>query len=237
VLDKFITRAWGDGTDFIGTDLFRPTTGKAMRTGFGDLICEFSNLYAQTSKASVLTNATHAALSHFASLVDLSGRKYDWIENRPLHTQYVNQSTDNESLCEVSGMKLLHCYPDYEYVQLDKSKFDTTDIPEGHYGTYQSKGISGKCSYDRPHIQKYIDKVKRDLDIPFVDVANLQHLGLAKVAYIIDNAMVHVGIDSGMTHFAHTIKLKDDVIIIVPEDRITGVSYRWLNHGFRVELV
>ena len=40
-----------------------------------------------------------------------------------------------------------------------------------------------------------------------------------------------------MSHYALTIKDKKDVHIYVPEDRITGVTYRWLKYGYNVKLM
>jgi len=237
IVDKFITRCWGDGTDFIDTDLFRSTTGKAARSGLGDMIGEFSNLYAQSTNATILTDKTHVALADFTKLVDMDGRSYYWEVNKPKYNLYAAQSTDNESLSDVSQMKILFCYNDFDYVRLVKSRFVKTDIPDQPYGTFQKKGISKKCGYDRPHVQRAIQEKIQSYNMPFINVDGLEKLGLAKIAYILDNAQVHVGIDSGMTHLANTIKDKNQIDIIVPKDRITGVSYRWINNDFRVSLI
>lgn len=234
---KLIARAWGDGTDFINTELFRPNNIRADRRGLGDMICEVSNLYAQTKEADILIPYIHDALNNFINLLDINERTYTWNVNRKLWNQLVSNSSDNTSLAKVSGRQILHCYPEFDYVKLDQNKFVETEIPKDLYGTIQEIPFAKKCGYDRKHIQEKFQEAQKQYKFPFVSIHGLENLGLAKVAYIIKHAQVHVGIDSGMTHFANTIKNKKDVHIYVPSDRITGVTYRWLKQDYDVRLL
>ena len=235
--EKFITRAWADGTDFIGTDLHREKNKRAGRRGFGDMICEVSNLYAQSKDAEVLCPFLHSGHKKFCSMIDMKDRKYFWSPNGSKHNHYISMSKDNESLCNFSESKLLHCYPDYDYVKLDESKFLETEIPKGDYITCQSKPNAKKCNYERTHIQKALKQFKKQFGMEIIEVGGKESLGMEKIAYLIKHSKYFVGIDSGMTHFANTVKEKSDVHIVVPEDRITGVSWRWINQGYNVKLV
>ena len=243
-MKKFITRAYTDGTDFIGSDIFRAAGIKAGRNGFGDMICEVSNLIAQAKEAEIL-HAGRGAGSYcqnmgfvdFIKLVDLTERKYKWIHDSKQYNKLLTVSKNNEELCKHSGRELLHCYPENPYVSLDASKFIEQDLGISEYVTYQGNPFSKKCGYDRPHMQEaYSNKIK-ERGIPAVDVGGLEKAGLPAIAGIIKNAVAHVGIDSGMTHFALCVRDKKDVDIVVPSDRISGVSYRWINQGYNVNLI
>ena len=245
---KFITRGFADGTDFIGTDDFYPKTKKAGRGGFGDMICEFSNLYAQTNKADVAMfdhgknrGTLHPAYRDFMSLVDMKGRDYNWECEKSVKTWEKitgNKCKTNDHLCEASERNLLMPYPDYPYVRLRKNRFEVVKNLPNRYITYQSKALSGKCQYDRPHVDKEYKRIRDSYGVECFDIHGKHNkYTTAQIAYIIDNAVSHVGIDSGMTHFALCIKKKENVHIVVPKDKITGVSYRWINQGYKVELV
>ena len=236
-MKKFIARGWGDGTDFIGTNMFRSTNIKADRRGFGDMICEVSNLYAQANEADILIPSIHHGLNNFIKLVDMNNRNYQWNNNKALFHKFLSQSTNNESLAKVSERDILHCYPDFEYVQLVSERFIKTDIPMGIYGTIQELPLAKKCEYGRTHIHEAFLEAQKQYDFPLISVAGLEKLGLAKLAYIIKHAVVHVGVDSGMSHFALTIKNKNDVHLYVPKDRITGVTHRWIRDGYNVNFL
>jgi hypothetical protein len=232
---NFVCRAFSDGTDFIGTDKFRPAGRDATRVGFGDMISEISNAYAQTKKANIRVTSgvfKNAAYDEFMSLVDMDGREYNWHYN-PAH--FCNS---NEDLERTTGSKLLMCYPDYPYIRLVKERFrSVSNLPE-KYVTYQSKPLAQKCEYHRPHVEQAYKRIRESYGVECFDIHNLHNqYSTAQIAYIIDNAIAHVGVDSGMTHFALCIKEKQDVHIVVPEDRITGVSRRWIDQGYKVELV
>ena len=245
-MKKYITRAFTDGTDFIGADMFRPAGFKAGRNGFGDMICEVSNLCAQSESAEILhygvgteSYSQNMAYKNFIKLVDLSGRKYEWVSDRDTFDAAVDACDSNESICKHTERELLHCYPDHPYVKLDKSKFAAPqDLGlEGGYVTYQSNPFSRKCGYDRPHMQKAYMHMIKERKLPAIDVGGLEQAGLPVIASILENAVAHIGIDSGMTHFALCVKDKKDVDIVVPEDRISGVAYRWIEQGYNVTLV
>ena len=74
----FITRAFGDGTDFIGTQLHRMKDKPAGRSGFGDMICEVSNLYAQATEGNILTNKLHPGFNRFLKMIDHPHDNYLW---------------------------------------------------------------------------------------------------------------------------------------------------------------
>lgn len=234
---KFITRGYADGTDFIGTDKFRGSKERAGRKGFGDMICEVSNLVAKTDKADILCPFLHAGHERFMKMIDMKGKRYFWNTNSSEHAHYITMSNDNKTLCDFSGRELLFPYPDHDYVKLDESKFVEHVVVSGEYITTQSMGFAKKCEYHRKHIQEAFTQLKESYGLPIVEVGGMEKLGMEKIAYIIKNSKKFVGIDSGMTHFANCIKEKNDVVILVPKDRITGVSYRWINNGYDVRLV
>lgn len=242
-LRHFITRAFTDGKDFIGSDIHRPAGENAGRNGFGDMICEVSNLIAQTNKADILhfgvgksPFSQNIAYRDFIKLIDMSGKNYKWINDPMQYEQWRVQSNSNEQLCKLSERELLNCQPDHPYVKLDPNKFSKEKLELKEYVTYQSNPFSKKCKYDRPHVQKeYVRKIK-ERGIPAVDIGGLEDAGLPTIAAIVKNSVAHVGIDSGMTHFALCIKDKKDVDIVVPEDRISAVSYRWIEQKYNVAL-
>jgi len=239
-LEKFIVRAYCDGTDFIGTDIHKDKFTESGRTGFGDMIQEISNLYHRTKKASILCPSLNPAYQDFTDMLDMTDREYLWNPDTEKYNLYKDICKTNEQLALRSGRSLVMPHPDTDdYVKMVKERFVDPEEETFYkpYVTYQSKPRSTKCEYGRKHVQNaYLEKIK-SYGVPAVDVDGLEELGITKLAWIIDNAIAHVGIDSGMTHFALTIKNKVDVKIIVPEDKITGVSYRWINKGYNVELV
>lgn len=239
-LEKFIVRAYCDGTDFIGTDIHRDITVPSGRTGFGDMIQEISNLYHRTKKAAILCPSLNPAYQDFLNMLDMTDREYLWNPDTEKYNLYVDICKTNEQLALRSGRKLVMPHPNTDdYVKMAKERFVDPESETFYepYVTYQSKPRATKCEYGRKHVQDaYLAKIK-SYGIQAVDVDGLEELGIPTLAWIIDNAVAHVGIDSGMTHFALTVKDKNDVKIIVPEDRITGVSYRWINRGYGVELV
>lgn len=239
-LEKFIVRAYCDGTDFIGTDIHRDRFTPSGRTGFGDMIQEVSNLYHRTKKAAILCPSLNPAYQDFTNMLDMSDREYLWNPDTEKYNLYTDICKTNEQLALRSGRSLVMPHPNTDdYVKMVKERFVDPEEETFYkpYVTYQSKPRATKCQYGRKHVQDaYLAKIK-SYGVQAVDVDGLEELGMSKLAWIIDNAIAHVGIDSGMTHFALTVKNKGDVKIIVPEDRITGVSYRWINKGYDVELV
>lgn len=232
-MKHYITRAWADGTDFIGTAYHRKTGVKAGRSGMGDMICEVSNLYAQGGPADVLCEKVHPAIKTFLSLINEKHSQYEWLIDPYTYRKIVSKSKDLETQEQISDRKILHCYPEFDYIKLDRNKFVKTELPSEEYATVQTVPFAKKCNYT---IQM-MENVKKQYNIKIVEVGGQEKLGLKKLAYIIDNAKFHIGIDSGMSHFAHCIKEKKDVHLYVPRDRITGVTYRWINQGYNVNLI
>ena len=233
---NFIVNAFTDGTDFIGQDGFRPIGQRCAPRGFGDMICQISNLNAQTDSGNVLTSYINPAFNIFNSLLLKKHQKHTWINNRAIFEQCVSMASNNEELCKITDRKFLHSYPDYEYIKLDKSKFinpDGWNEKPFSYATAQSVPFAQKCKYDLDEIQNIYKK----FGIKIIEVSGKEDLGLLKLAYIIHNAQFHLGIDSGMTHFALTIKDKKDVKIFIPKKRITGVGKRWIDAGGDVTLI
>ena len=236
-MDKFIARAWGDGTDFIGKDVFRPKTKNAGRNGFGDMICEVSNLYHLSDNAEVLIPQKHNALNNFLTMIDMENKNFLWKVDKGSWDRLKRKSRDNKSLEEVSGRKVLPCYPDYDYVKILESRMLKTNIPKTPYITIQYTGNAKKNFHDKEKTQNRLREIEKKYGMPTFNLHKKEELGLQKIAYIIKNAELHLGIDSGMTHFAHTIKPKDKVHIVIDEERITGVAYRWINQGYKIDLV
>ena len=239
-LEKFIVRAYCDGTDFIGTDIHRDKSTPSGRNGFGDMIQEISNLYHRTKKAAILCPSLNPAYKDFTNMLDMTDREYLWNPDTEKYNLYTDICKTNEQLALRSERSLVMPHPNTDdYVKMVKERFVDPEEETFYkpYVTYQSKPRATKCQYGRKHVQDaYLAKIK-SYGVQAVDVDGLEELGIPKLAWIIDNAIAHVGIDSGMTHFALTVKNKGDVKIIVPEDRITGVSYRWINKEYNVELV
>jgi hypothetical protein len=231
-MDQFIVRAKGDGTDFIGTPLYRHIDQPAGRSGMGDMICEMSNLIAQSNRATILADKAHNALNTFCKMAN--GGNYIWDINPVKFRNIARQSKDWHDFQVKANRRVLHCYPDFPYIRLNEEKFIKTDIPIGEYATIQRVPFAKKCGYTDSMIQSIVDRYP---GMKIIDVGGKESLGLEKLAYIINNAKFHIGIDSGMSHFAHCIKDKKDVHLYVPKDKITGVTYRWINQGFNVELI
>jgi hypothetical protein len=231
---NFITRAFGDGTDFIGTKLHRTKDKPAGRSGFGDMICEVSNLYAQATEGNILTDKLHPGFNRFLKMIDHPHDNYLWDVHPGKYARTLQKCKSWEDQKSIPDVTLLHCYPDYDYIKLDRSRFIETELPTGEYATIQRRPYAKKCGYTHQMIQGV---ERRYPNMNIIEVGDREDLGMEKVAYLIDNAKFHIGIDSGMSHFAHCIKDKQDVHLYVPEDRITGVSYRWINQGYNVTLI
>lgn len=233
-----IARAWGDGLDFLGTELHRPKNKRAGRRGFGDMICEVSNLCQSPffhEGGHILVPQLHSAFNTFNSLLPMSTNHWVWESNTQKFNKIVSKSHDWDSLNKIRS--ILHCHTEYDdYIKLDKSKFvecnDLVDT-ESEYATIQTIPFAQKCNYTKDHIRE----IQSMYDIKIVDIGGNEKLGPLKCAYIINKAKFHIGIDSGMSHFALTVKDKKDVIIHVPEKRITSASYRWIQKGYNVELI
>jgi hypothetical protein len=229
---NFIARVFADGSDFIGTDVHRTEGTKAGRSGLGDCICEISNLYQTHDGSNMLVPNVHGAFAALISMLD-QPTTHNWIIDHAAFNVYANSKSQQEVEFK-SGRKTLICYPEYDdYIKLDKNKFEPTPIPAGEYATIQRRPRNKKSGYTPDDIKT----IESKYDLPLVDVGGQEHLGLNKLAYIIDNARFHVGIDSGMSHFALMVKPKRDVHIYVKQDRVSGVAYRWINKGYRVRYV
>ena len=231
---NFITRAFGDGTDFIGTPLHRGKDVKAGRSGFGDMICEVSNLYAQATEGTILTDKLHPGFNRFLQMIDHPHDNYLWEIHPRKYNREVRQCKSWEDQKRLPDKTLLHCYPDFDYIKLNKNSFRETILPTGDYVTIQRRPRAKKCGYTPQMIQ---DVERRYSGIQIIEVGEREDLGMEKVAYLIEHAKFHIGIDSGMSHFAHCIKDKQDVHLYVPRDRITGVTYRWINQKYNVTLI
>jgi hypothetical protein len=174
-----MARAWADGFDFLNTKLHRKKNVKAGRRGFGDMICEVSNLCQApyfNDGGNILVPDLHKGFKDFISLLPVDTSHWHWEVNSSKFMNLVRKTKDWDS--QNNLRTILHCHSVYN-----------------------------------------------------------EKLGPAKVAYIISKAKFHIGIDSGMSHFALTIKNKEDVHIYVPKDRQTSVTYRWINKGYNVELI
>lgn len=235
---KLMTRAWADGLDFIGTEVHRPSNVRAGRIGFGDMICEVSNLCQAPyfdEGGEILTTELHPAFPKIISLLPFSIDHWTWITDKAKFNKIVSNTTDWDS--QNKTRSILHCHTEYpDYIKLDKSKFVKCDVlvdTSSEYATIQRKPNAQKCNYNNDHIKKIEDKYS----IKIIEIGKNEKLGPAKCAYIIDKAKFHIGIDSGMSHFALTIKNREDVHIHVPKKRITSATYRWIEKGYNVELI
>lgn len=233
-----MARAWADGFDFLNTKLHRKKNVKAGRRGFGDMICEVSNLCQApyfNDGGNILVPDLHKGFKDFISLLPVDTSHWHWEVNSSKFMNLVRKTKDWDS--QNNLRTILHCHSVYdEYVRLDDNKFieceDLVDTST-EYATIQRVPFAQKCNYNKNHI-KYIEN---KYNIKLIEIGGNEKLGPAKVAYIISKAKFHIGIDSGMSHFALTIKNKEDVHIYVPKDRQTSVTYRWINKGYNVELI
>ena len=229
---KFITRCFSDGTDFGRPKSTRENIARAGRSGFGDSICEISNLINTCDEAEIVLPDVHPGAKALLGLYDLTGRNYKLTDKRFIDN-CVRNSYDNESMAEFAGMEFLHCYPEFpRYAKLDPNKFEETDLPSGDYIATQMISFSRKAKLSEDAARRIEDSY----GLPVFSVHKREDLGLAKLAYIIANAKYYVGCDSGMTHFANTIKEPDGIHIYIPEGRITGVGQRWISYGYNVSI-
>ena len=233
-----VVRCWADGLDFVGTSIHRKNNIKAGRSGFGDMICEVSNLCMSPffeEGGSVLAPDYHPAHKKFIDFLSLDLSHWKWISDNGEYNRITKKSKDWHSLNEIRP--ILHCHSIYEdYVKLDKDKFiECNDLVDTttEYATIQTIPFSRKCQYTQDHIKQMEDQYQ----LGIIEIGGKEKLGMNKIAYIIDKAKYHIGIDSGMSHFALTIKNKEDVHLYVPEQRQTSVCYRWIKNGYNVKLI
>jgi hypothetical protein len=244
--NDFIVNGFLDGTDFLNNkEKFASRHGtswpkiskRSAPYGFGDMICQISNLNAMCKEsATILTDRQNVGFHTFNRLINKCQEKYHWNIDKSRYEHLISISNNNITLSELSGCKSLHYYPDFEYVKLNKSKFIKPDNFDDsvEYATMQTIG-SGRFPFMYDKIEN--EKLFKKYNIKLIDVGNKESWGLPKLAWVIDNAKFHLGIDSGMTHFALTIKNKNDVKIFLDKDRITGVGYRWINQKYNVSKI
>lgn len=234
-MTDYILRGFSDGTDF-----FRPISTKATPLvtsprGFGDMICILNNLFSDPDKNRRLLlpyiNEGCLEWSKLCNVFEDLGRLYFDPE---LYHRYISMSYDNDSLAAVSRLQVLDNYPKAPYIQIDKSQLCEYTIPKHKYITYQYTGNSKRCGYTDDMIDSILSTYS---GYEYVNVGGREGLGLSKLAYIIEHADLHVGIDSGMTHFAYCVKKPKDVHVYIPSDKQTGVAKRWIQMGFDVRLI
>lgn len=235
---ELMARAWADGLDFVGTEFHRPANKKAGRRGFGDMICEVSNLCQAPYFAeggTILVPHLHKGFKAFTALLPVDISHWEWKANASQFNKLVAQTKNWDSQNKLRT--ILHCHSIYdEYVRLDSNKFEECEKlvdTNTEYVTIQRTPFAQKCNYTKDHIKQ----IEKRYDVKLVEIGGHEKLGPAKVAYIIHKAKFHIGIDSGMTHFALTIKDKQDVHIYVPERKQTSPTYRWINKGYNVTLI
>lgn len=196
------------------------------------MICEVNNAYRHQS-AEILTPKLNKGFNQFLALIDRDHSNYKWIENREMFLGFLRRSTDNESLCRVSKRELLMCYPEGDYIKIRQDRLKETDHPE-KYATIQTPIVSRKRGYDESTPLLIRDRFK---GITLVEVGGRESLGLPRLGYLIKNAKFHIGIDSGMTHFALSIKDKNEVFIHVSKEKKSGVALRWMRDGYNVIMI
>ena len=234
-MTDYILRGFSDGTDFFRPVSTRSNIHMISPRGFGDMICTLSNLLAEPDSTSrLLLPYINAGYLEWSRLCNITEKLERLDVNLPLYNRYVSMSYDNVSLANASGLQVLDNYPKSEYIQIDKRRLSEYSIPKHKYITYQYSGHSKRCGYTN----KIIDDILSTYSgYEYVDVGGKEGLGLSKIGYAIEHADIHVGIDSGMTHFAYCIKKPKDVHVYIPSDKQTGVAKRWIKMGFDVRLI
>lgn len=223
---EYIFRGFPDGLDYCIKRSTKQNRRVAQHTGFGDAVVALSN--ARGGK--ILTASLNPAYKQLKKLMIESVL----VEQNPTKWNfYVGQSYDNESLERNSGMIVTPNYVTDDYLSLNPNKFAQVSVPDS-YITTQTVGASKKARIDNTEkLKKFI----KSFGLPVIDLNEAKRYNLNELAYIVNNAKYHVAIDSGTTHFALTIKPKDDVVICLNKDRLTGVGKKWIEKSYNYEFI
>jgi hypothetical protein len=199
-----------------------------VHTGFGDAIVVISNANGGNLLAQKLCPA-------WKKIIELSKNvDINVTVDEEKYNSFIDKSYDNESLEKISGMKIVNCYVEDEYLRLDHNKFKVVDNLPSEFITIQTEGRSKRARIDnREVLQKHINSY----NLPTINMNNMEKWSLEEAAYIISKAKYHVGVDSGSTHFALTIKKKKDVRIMLNPKRLTETGKDWIKNGYSVELL
>jgi hypothetical protein len=171
----------------------------------------------------------------FAKLCNASNTLDRLVVDQGMYQSYISKSHDNQTLAEVSGRMVLDNYPEAPYLSVDKTQLRKCTLPPKKYVTFQYTGVSKRCNYT----STMIDSILRRWypNYAYINIGGRESMGLATVAYMIEHAEFHVGIDSGLTHLAYCVKDPKDVHVYIPTDRQTGVAKRWIEKGYDVRLI
>ena len=229
-MTNYIIRGFSDGSMYCKS-LPKSSKENPIRLGhrgFGDSIIILSN----SPNGKVLVSEING---DWKEVLRISGRTDIQVdENRTLYDDYIKKSWDNESLGKVSGMKVINSYVTGDYIRLDEKHFRKYPGLPKEYITTQTIGKSKKARIDDP---KMLDKYIKSYGLPIFDLNAMHKIPLSQTAYIIQNAKFHVGIDSGSTHLALTIKNKSDVHICLNPNRLTDVGKKWIEYDYNVKLI
>ena len=134
-------------------------------------------------------------------------------------------------------------------IRLDKSLFTKVqNIPE-EYITIQTIGGTRHHENDGREARNDIKRLgdhkrtttkdfKKYIDsfgLPTINLNNIQKkYSLPQICYLIDNAKYHVGLDSGSTHLALTIKNKEDVFICVNGNYMFQTTEAWILNNYHI---
>jgi hypothetical protein len=196
-------------------------------------VSNFANGCPANSK--LLVPFINDAYKEFAKLCNASDVLDRLVIDQGRYLSYISKSYDNDTLAQVSGRTVLDNYPTAPYLTVDKTQLRKCTLPPKKYVTFQYTGVSKRCGYTT-HM---IDSILRRWypNYAYINIGGRDSMGLATVAYMLEHAEFHVGIDSGLTHFAYCVKDPKDVHVYIPADKQTGVAKRWIEKGYDVRLL
>lgn len=226
--NKYIFRGFPEGLDYCIKRSTKENRRVVQHTGFGDAIIGMSNALG----GEILTASLNPAHTQLQKLM-LGKVKVNQDQKKWNH--YVGQSYDNKTLAEVSGMIVSPGHVEKDYLKLNPTKFEPVlNIPT-QYITVQTIGYSKKGRID--NIEKF-EKFIKSFNLPFINLNDAERkYNLNQLAYVVDNARYHVSVDSGTAHFALCIKPRDDVVLCLNKNRLTGVGKKWIENQYNYEFI
>ena len=218
-----------------GGNYFRPASTKnkivrAKSTGFGDMICEVSNMIYRDQDCDLLRFKYISGTCEFIKLADKPVNLKVTVDESAFES-FRKQAWDQESFSEVSGRETLYHFIENEYVSLNAEMFETVnDLPD-KYITSQWSGNSKRALLPKSEA----DKIEKSYGLPVINHAQLQSLkNMSQLAYVIANAEHHIGCDSGLLHFAHCVLPRDRVRAYIPKGQLTTHTRAQLKNGYEV---
>ena len=230
-MTNYIIRGFSGGYEYFRGKSTKQNRIPVLHSGFGDAITCLSNL-TSSEPGNLLTAHLNSAYSKLMKMADI--KEWTVTQDESLWEKYVSKSYDNESLEHISNRKCIQTYVEKDYIKLNPEYFKKVKgLPE-EFITVQTSGFSKRARIDNPET---LDSFIKSYNLPVINMNEMHKRPLEESAYIVSRAKYHVGVDSGSTHFALTIKDRSDVHICLNPKRLSEQGHFWIYYNYNVKLL